>query len=49
MKSEKGVLSPNQKNWIERLKEQDYRVEVCYSATEAIKTIENYLNIKLLK
>jgi len=39
---EGGRLSDYQKQWIERLKEQGYRTEVCKGADEAINVIEDY-------
>lgn len=46
MKSEKGRVQPNQAVWIADLKEQGYRVEVCYGCEAAINTINDYLNGK---
>jgi hypothetical protein len=43
-KDTKGRVSEDQKKWIEYLKEQGYRVEVCWTAKEAINTIEGYLD-----
>ncbi len=43
-KDTKGRLSDDQKDWIEYLSGQGYKVEVCWSAKEAIKCIEEYLN-----
>jgi len=42
-KDTKGKVSPDQKKWIEYLTGQGYRVEVCWSADEAIKVLEDYL------
>ncbi len=49
MKSKKGTVAATQKIWIERLRAQGYRVEVCYSAAEAVATIEDYLGVRLIK
>ena len=40
-----GSLEPNQKVWIERLKEQGYRVEMCRGCDAAIKIVKEYLGI----
>jgi len=42
MKSKKGVLSDDQKEFIKNVKVCGYRAEVCYSANEAIDVLENY-------
>ena len=42
MKDKTGKVSNSQAWWIERLRQNKYRVEVCYSATEAIKVLEDY-------
>jgi hypothetical protein len=39
----KPVVSPEQKYWIEQLREQGYRAEVCYGWIEAKTLIEEYL------
>jgi len=39
----KGSVSKHQKKWIAYLSEQGYKVEVCWSADEAIKAIETYI------
>jgi hypothetical protein len=38
-----GGVDPKQKQWIERLRSEGYRVEVCYGAEEAIAVITDYL------
>lgn len=43
-KDTKGRLTENQKNWIAHLKFVGYKVEVCWSAQEAIKALEDYIN-----
>lgn len=44
MKRQKnGVLSADQKTWINNLKQQGYRVEVCRGFQEAANILENYL------
>ena len=42
MKSEKGRLSTNQTCFLSKVELLGYKTAVCYSANEAIKTIENY-------
>ena len=44
MKSKKGKLSESQIDIIKKLKDESYKCEVCYSADEAIKVIDEYLN-----
>lgn len=44
MKSPKGHVQKNQKEWHSSLRLQGYRVEVCYGADRAIHTINEYLN-----
>ncbi len=43
LKPRKGVLSPNQKVWIARLRDAGYYVDVAYGADEAWQQIMNYL------
>lgn len=38
-----GTLSADQKQWIERLRQAGYRVEVCKGFQEAANVIESYL------
>lgn len=45
MKFGKNKPSQNQNWWLEQLKENGYMTAVCWSATEAIDTIANYLEI----
>lgn len=45
MKSKKGKLSESQQDWIERLRMQGYRVEVCCSFEEARDVILDYLGV----
>jgi len=42
MKSDKGRLSENQHWFLNKVELLGYKTAVCYSANEAIKTIENY-------
>ena len=42
MKSEKGRLTDNQHCFFSKVELLGYKTAVCYSANEAIKTIENY-------
>ena len=44
MKAPDGVVSPNQKDFIELMQWAGYRAIVCWSADEAITEITNYLN-----
>jgi VRR-NUC domain len=41
-----GILSMDQEEYIQVLRDWGYRVEVCYGAQQAIEAIKNYLNIK---
>jgi len=45
MKSERGVVQKNQKEWHELLRAQGYEVEVCRGCDQAIQTIQNYLRV----
>jgi len=38
-----GVVSPEQKNWIEQLRARGYRAEICRGADEAMAVIKDYL------
>lgn len=49
MKTSKGILSRDQKAWIEALQAQVYRVEVCRSVAEAIEVFRDYLDLKDLR
>ena len=40
----KGVLSKEQKNWIEKLNARGFKAVVCYGADEAIREIDSYMN-----
>lgn len=44
MKYGKNKPTDNQRLWIEDLKAQGYKVDVCWSGREATKMIEEYLN-----
>lgn len=44
MKSATGSLSPDQKQMIELLQSQGYRVEVCRSLDDFMKIVNDYLN-----
>lgn len=46
MKRPGGRLREEQREWIEALRNQAYRAEVCYGAEEAIDTITEYLGIE---
>lgn len=43
MKYGKNTTTAKQKEWIQALKDQGYKVEVCYSGVEAAQELENYL------
>lgn len=43
MKYGKNKPTDKQKEWIKELKEQGYKVTVCYSGVEATRELENYL------
>jgi hypothetical protein len=45
MKSEKGKLSENQKEWLEMVKMQGYETSVCNSFESFCKTINEYMNL----
>ena len=42
MKSKKGVLSNDQKEFIKNVEICGYQANVCYSASEAIRVLEDY-------
>ncbi len=44
LKRSGGTISKVQLEWIAALREEGYRVEVCYGWQEAVKVIEDYLN-----
>lgn len=44
MKYGKNRPTEKQEEWIQALRKQNYKVDVCYSAKEAIDTLEDYLN-----
>jgi hypothetical protein len=46
MKRKPNGISANQQKWIDRLRAQGNRVEVCWSADEAILLLRTYLGIK---
>lgn len=48
-KSKKGILSPEQKLWIEALRSQGHRVEVCRSWPAAANVVIEYLGLKMQK
>lgn len=43
MKAANGVVSPEQKEWLEAMQKGGYEAHVCYGYQEAIAAIENYL------
>ena len=47
MKSGKGRLSTNQTCFLSKVELLGYKIAVCYSANEAIKTIENYYFVSI--
>lgn len=44
MKSKNGRPTAEQKWWLDRLRQQGYRAEVCYGCDEAIQVLEDYLD-----
>lgn len=46
LKSENGRVSPEQKQWIERLRVNGYEAVICYGLQEAINAVENYFSNK---
>ena len=46
MKRKGGVISPDQERWILFLRSQNFRVVVCWSADEAIRELELYLEVR---
>lgn len=46
MKAEGGRLSAAQRQWLDRLRGQEYACAVCHGAEEAEKVIEEYLNFQ---
>ena len=46
MKYGKNKPTDNQREWIADLKEQGYKVVVCYGGTEATAVLEEYLKLK---
>lgn len=44
VKSKVGRPSPEQKAFIERMREVGYRAEICYGADEVINTMKEYIN-----
>lgn len=47
MKAGKNKPSPQQMEWIDFLREQGYRVAICWSAEEAIREIRDYLGMNV--
>lgn len=45
MKSDKGRVQKNQKEWHEALRAQGYKVEVCRGCDPAVKVIQEYLKL----
>jgi hypothetical protein len=43
LKSEKGIVSENQKSFLLKLTERGYKTAVCYSAREAEDIIDTYM------
>lgn len=46
LKSSKGVLSKNQKEWMDALEAEGYCARVCYGFQQARDAIEKYLALK---
>lgn len=45
LKTQKGKLQKNQKEWLNALNEEGYAINVCYGWLEARETIEKYLGL----
>jgi len=45
MKTEIGILSEEQKHWIDKLNKEGYLAVVCRSSNEAINVIDNYMKL----
>ena len=45
LKTQKGKLQKNQKEWLNALNEEGYATNVCYGWLEARETIEKYLGL----
>jgi hypothetical protein len=43
IKTDKGVASIHQKEWIRKLNERGYRAEICKGYDNVVKTIDSYL------
>ncbi len=46
MKGAGGKVSPEQKKWIEALREQGYAAEVCFGWKQAAEVLTNYLEME---
>jgi hypothetical protein len=46
MKRKPNKIGPNQQIWIDRLRAQGNRVEVCFSAEEAMTVLRDYLGMR---
>ena len=44
IRSREGVLSPEQRDWLEALEREGWRAETCYGADAAIRLVENYVS-----
>ena len=44
LKSERGVLTPNQKNWLALMQANGYEAVVCRSFDEFLEVIKGYVN-----
>ena len=44
MKSKTGIISPEQKDWINHLNNNGYQACVCFGADNAINVIDDYLS-----
>jgi len=47
MKADKNKPSENQKKIMQKLEEEGYKCEVCYSVDDFMKVVKNYLLIKI--
>lgn len=46
LKTEKGSLTPEQKEWLRMLQEQGYAAKCCKGLDEAMRTLTNYMQSK---
>ena len=49
LKTQKGKVQKNQKEWLNALNKEGYATKVCYGWLEARKVIEDYLSLNCLE